>query len=315
MIDLHCDTLLKCMGDKDHHLRQNAGHIDLEKMRRGGLWAQCFAVYVPTHGEDMGLAPMDYHRAAVALFRKELAENADRIVQARTAGELVQNMDAGKLSAILTVEDAVALEGKIERLDEFWADGVRMASFTWNYENSLAYPNSFDPDEMNKGLKEFGFECLERMNELGMVADVSHLSEGGFWDVAKHSKKPFAASHSDARALCDHSRSLTDEQLRAIGETGSVVGVNYCAEFLREGSDYSTIRDIVRHMDYMRQKAGIDAVALGSDYDGIGCELELKDCSHLPRLVDALSERFTDGEIEKICRGNVLRLFRDVIGG
>ena len=314
MIDLHCDTLLKCFEDKDHRLRRNSGHIDLEKMHRGGLNAQCFAIYVPTHEEDMGFAPMDFYRQAVRLYRGELAANADLIAPALTAADIVGNMDAGKLSAILTVEDAVALEGDITRLDEFWQDGVRMASFTWNYENTLAYPNSTDPDAMKKGLKDFGFECLERMNGLGMVADVSHLSEGGFWDIARHSKKPFAASHSDARALCDHSRNLSDEQLRAIGETGSVVGVNYYAGFLRQDCGHSTVSDIVRHLDYMRQKAGIDAVALGSDFDGVDCTLELSDCSRLPHLVDALSARFTDGEIEKICRLNVLRLFRDVIG-
>lgn len=314
MIDLHCDTLLKCFESREHRLRKNDGHIDLEKMERGGLRAQCFAVYVPTHEEDVGLAPMEYYREAVQLFQSELAANTDLVAPALTAGDIVRNMDAGKLSAILTVEDAVALEGDIRRLDEFWRDGVRMASFTWNYENSLGYPNSFDPDDMKKGLKDFGFECLERMNELGMVADVSHLSEGGFRDIAKHSKKPFAASHSDARALCDYSRNLTDEQLRIIGETGSVVGVNYCAEFLREGGKYSAVSDIVRHLDYMRHRAGMDAVALGSDFDGISCELELKDCSGLPRLVDALGSVFTDGEIEKICRGNALRLFREVIG-
>lgn len=314
MIDLHCDTLLKCMENKDHRLRRNNGHIDLERMRRGGLNAQCFAVYVPTHEEDMGLAPMDYYREAAALFHREMAANADLIAPALTAGEIVRNMDNGKLSAILTVEDAVALEGDIRRLDEFWADGVRMASFTWNYENSLGWPNSTDPDEMKKGLKEFGFACLERMNELGMVADVSHLSEGGFWDIVRHSKKPFAASHSNARTLCDHSRNLSDKQLRAIGESGSLVGVNYCADFLREGCEYSAVSDIVRHLDYMRHRAGIDAVALGSDFDGVSCELELSDCSCLPRLTDALESTFTDGEIDKICRTNVLRLFRDVIG-
>ena len=314
MIDLHCDTLLKCFEDREHRLRRNNGHIDLEKMRRGGLMAQCFAIYVPTHEESVGLEPMEYYHEAVKLFRSELAANADLVAPVLTAGDIVRNMDAGRLSAILTVEDAVPLEGDIRRLDEFWRDGVRMASLTWNYENSLAYPNSTDAEIMKKGLKDFGFECLERMNELGMVADVSHLSEGGFWDVARHSKKPFAASHSNARALCEHSRNLSDAQLRAIGESGSVVGLNYCAEFLRAGSDYSAVSDIVRHLDYMRQKAGMDALALGSDYDGISCRLELEDCSQLPRLVDALSGCFTDGEIEKICRGNVLRLFRDVIG-
>ena len=314
MIDLHCDALLKWKRDNTHQLRRNNKQIDFEKMRRGGLWAQCFAAYVPVYEEGVEGSVMDIYREIVAYFKREMEANSDVVSQVLTAGDIVRNMDAGKLSAILTVEDSIQLEGKIERLDEFWRDGVRMASFTWNYENSLGFPNSADPDEMKKGLKEFGFECLERMNELGMVADVSHLSEGGFWDVAKHSKKPFAASHSDARALCDHSRNLSDEQLRAMGERGCVVGTNYYSYFLEKDCGHSTIRDIVRHMDYMRQKAGIDAVALGSDFDGMSCTLELEDCSHLPRLRDAMSACFTDGEIEKICRGNVLRLFRDVIG-
>lgn len=314
MIDLHCDALLKWYRDNTHRLRRNDKQIDFEKMRRGGLWAQCFAAYIPVFEDGVDIPYMDCYRRLVAYYHEELAANADIIAPALTAGEIVKNRDAGKLSAILTVEDSIELEGDIKRLDEFWADGVRMASFTWNYENSLAYPNSFDSEEMKRGLKDFGFECLERMNELGMVADVSHLSEGGFWDIAKHSKKPFAASHSDARALCDHSRNLSDEQLRAIGETGSVVGTNYYSYFLRKGCSHSTVSDIVRHADYMRQKAGIDAVALGSDFDGMDCTLELEDCSQLPRLVDALSERFTDGEIEKICWTNALRLFRDVIG-
>lgn len=314
MIDLHCDALLKWSRDPSHRLRENDAQIDFEKMRRGGQWAQCFAVYTPAFEEGVDIPYMDFYRRTVAYYRGELAANADIAAPALTAAEIVKNRDAGRLSAILTVEDSIPLEGDIKRLDEFWADGVRMASFTWNYENSLAYPNSSDPEEMKRGLKDFGFECLERMNELGMVADVSHLSEGGFWDVAKHSKKPFAASHSDARALCDHSRNLSDEQLRAMGERGCVVGTNYYSYFLAKGCDHSRICDIVRHMDYMRQKAGIDAVALGSDFDGMDCTLELADCSHLPRLVDALSQRFTDGEIEKICWTNVLRLFRDVIG-
>jgi len=318
MIDLHSDTLLKCALDPGYSLRCNDGHIDLERMKKGGWDTQCFAIYVPTHdaaaNDNITVDPYTWYRSGVSIFKREMEANADLVAPARTVADVLCNRKEGKLSAILTVEDSVPLFGDIRRVDEFFRDGVRMMSLTWNYENSLAFPNSRDAEKMALGLKEFGLECVSRMDELGIVVDVSHLSEGGFWDVVRHGKKPFVASHSCARALCDHPRNLTDEQLRALGDKGGVVGVNFCSYFLNEGSKYTAIDDIVRHAVYMSNVAGIDAIAVGSDFDGIDSELEMADCAGGPRLVDALSRHFTSDEVEKICQGNAMRVLRDVIG-
>ena len=148
------------------------------------------------------------------------------------------------------------------------------------------------------------------MNELGMLIDVSHLSEGGFYDVAKYSKKPFVASHSCARNLASHKRNLWDEQLKLVGETGSVVGVNFSSSFLRDGSNFSTIDDVVKHMLHIKDKAGMEAVAWGSDFDGIAPTLEWVDYAGMPKLEEALSKHFTPREIDMINHENALRVIK-----
>ena len=163
-------------------------------------------------------------------------------------------------------------------------------------------------------MKPFGLEVVAKMDELGMVIDTSHLSEGGFWDVVKHSKNPFMASHSCARALCDHRRNLTDEQLKALANKGGIVGVNYENSFLRKGSEMTDVSDIIWHMKHMVNVGGIDMVALGSDFDGIGDNLKVKDYAGLPQVVDAIEKEFGAAACDKICHGNALRIFKDVIG-
>jgi len=193
-----------------------------------------------------------------------------------------------------------------------------MVALTWNYENSIGFPNSFDPELHKKGLKPFGIDVIHRMNEIGIIVDVSHLSEGGFWDVVKNTDKPFVASHSCCRQLCNHSRNLTDEQLRAIAEKGGVVGINFATAFLRDGVKYgdsvtSTYEEIKTHLLHMKKVAGIDTLAFGSDFDGITNELEWKDCAGMPSLVEYLSSDFSASEIDKLCYQNALRVFRETI--
>lgn len=316
IFDLHCDTVLSIYQDKTA-LRDRDGHINIEKLKSCGNNVQSFALFLATHdaAEHYGITepPYELFNSMYEIFRRELEADKDSISQVFTYSDIEKNISENRISALLTLEDCVLFDGRIEAVDEVFKKGVRIAALTWNYENSLGFPNSFDSELHGRGLKKFGFDCVERMNELGMVADVSHLSEGGFWDVARCSEKPFIASHSCARALCDHSRNLTDEQLRAIGEHGGVCGVNFYSEFLVKDSTHTTCADIVRHMDYIRNKAGIEAVALGSDFDGIDCTLEFSDCTGLPMLIDAMGKSFSDGEIELICGKNALRVFKDCV--
>ena len=317
IFDLHCDSISDICRE-GASLRDHKGHINLDKLRRGGAMVQCFAVFVLTHreAEERGAEkdPYAYFNRVADCYYTELQQNQALIRPAYSVSDIERNRAEGRISAVLTVEDTVLLEGRLERVAELYHRGVRMAALTWNYENSVGYPNSFDPAEHRRGLKPFGREAVKKMEELGMIVDVSHLSEGGFWDVAELMKRPFVASHSCARALCDHSRNLTDSQLRAIGEHGGVCGVNFLSRFLVQDSDYTRLEDIVRHMEYIKNVAGLESVALGSDFDGIDCGLEMVDYAGMGLLTDAMSCRFTDDEIDRICALNALRVFRDTVG-
>jgi membrane dipeptidase len=167
---------------------------------------------------------------------------------------------------------------------------------------------------MSRGLKPFGKEAVRRMNELGILIDVSHLSDGGFSDVAALSAKPFTASHSNCRSLSPHPRNLTDEQIRLLASRGGVIGLNFAPPFLGgDGSD-STAALISAHARRLKKTGGMDCIALGSDFDGIRGNLEISGVEKMPLLFEQLSrDGFTSGEIEQIAWKNALRIFRDVL--
>ena len=318
-IDLHCDTFdVIARSGGNIGLRDGNCAINLEKMQQAGAMVQFFALYIRCHSRleaaGMTLPPYEYFYWAYESYRKELEANADLIAPAFCYEDILRNQEKGLISSVLSIEDAVSLEGDIRRVDEFYEKGVRMMSLTWNWENTLGYPQSSEPARMQLGLKPFGFDAVRRMEELGIIVDVSHLSDGGFWDVAKHSTKPFVASHSCCRGLCGDGRNLTDEMLRVIGDRGGVCGLNFYSGFLNEGSRYTAVEDVVRHAKYAANVAGVDAVALGSDFDGIGNALEFQDYAGLPMIAEGLRSCFTDDEVEKICWGNTLRVIREVIG-
>lgn len=322
IVDLHCDTIMYFFEGK-HLDGLESSHINLEKLRTGETLAQCFAIFVPTHESAVRMNypsdPKEYFDRAYEAYLRELSLCRDHLAPAYTVSDIERNYKDGKVSAILTVEDGVTLDGNIENVDDYYKKGVRMVALTWNYENSLGFPQNRDPERHALGLKPFGIECVRRMNELGIAVDVSHLSEGGFWDVAKYSKKPFIASHSCCRALCDISRNLTDEQIRAVGESGGVIGLNYCNDFLHPTSrlfkdDFTAISELVRHLRHLVNLAGTEGVALGSDYDGIGSRLEWGDCGGQQLFVDAIVQAFGADTAEKITHKNALRALRDIIG-
>lgn len=316
LVDLHCDTLLECYKRKCG-LRENSCHIDLHSMKESNASVQFFAAYLPSGvdaiEEGITLPPYDLFYAMKDLFDCEISKNHDLIMPALSYKDFCLNKNSGKMSGILAIEDGQLLENRIDRVDKLYQAGVRLITLLWNHENCLGYPHSIDKLTHQKGLKPFGIEVVQRMNKLGMIIDVSHLSEGGFYDVAKYSTKPFVASHSCARALCNHSRNLTDDQLKCIAEKNGVVGINYNAGFLREGSDYSSIVDIMRHIDYVMHTIGSDFIALGSDFDGIDCGLEMDGYSQYGKLVKALSETYSDDIVEKICCQNALRIIKECL--
>lgn len=318
IVDMHCDTLL-VLRMTGRNLDDINGHINVEKLRRGGAMLQSFAVFTPTGPEAkiyrLSESPWEFFLNSVGIFNSQMQRCSGEIAPMRSMAELEKNMADGKISAMLTLEDAACLEGDITRVQQLYEHGVRLVTLTWNYENSLGFPNSEDPEKHAKGLKDFGFEALSEMERLGMVVDVSHLSEGGFYDVARFCRKPFVASHSCARALCGHSRNLTDAQLRTMGDCGAVCGVNFYSKFLSPGSEYSRYEEILAHMEHIANKAGIEAVALGSDFDGIDCGLEMQDYSGMAKLSELIAKRFGGDNADRILSGNALRVFAEVLKG
>lgn len=325
-LDMHCDTIsglcLDRKSGKEANLRKNGGHVDLLRMRQGECLGQNFAIFTNIKKEP---DPYGFYQECLALYREELAANEDWIRPALSAGDLVKNEKEGRMSGILTIEDGGILHGSLERLEQAYEDGVRMVTLTWNYENELGYPNRMDLDtgkcspETERGLKKQGFAFVERMEELGMAVDVSHLGDAGFWDVARAAKKPFCASHSNARSVASHVRNLTDEMIRAIAERGGVIGLNFCAAFLHDSQarapygGESRIEDMVRHVLHIRRVGGSECLGLGSDFDGIGGQLEVDSPAAFGRLEAALERAgFSAPEREGLFWKNVDRFYRDI---
>lgn len=313
IIDMHCDTLIEGWRKPERSFYDGDTSINLKLLKENGSLLQFFAMYIPRN-EMKTMDSYDILKGIYGYYQTQMEKYSDIIKPVYSAQEVLENEEKGLLSSLLTVEDGVFIDGKIERVQEVYDMGVRLITLMWNFENSIGFPCSDDPEAHLKGLKPFGIEVLEKMNELGMIIDVSHMSEGGFYDVAKYSKKPFVASHSCARALCSHRRNLTDDQLRTIGNAGGIVGVNFECSFLKEGSNGATYDQIIEHLLYMKDKAGVDAVGFGSDFDGIDDNGELENYSGFTTLLERMEGKFTYDEIDKICRGNALRVIKDVIG-
>lgn len=330
--DMHCDTIAeiyaKRQAGEECGILKNSLHIDLEKMKRGDYAVQNFAVFA--HMENLkGKMPLpEYAFRLIDTFFTELRRYPDQIGIVRSFRDIEKNMAEGRMSAMLTMEEGAICEGKLEYLRIFYELGARMFTFTWNFPNELASPNryeylgpgkdSFVP-ETEKGLTEKGFEFLEEMERLGMIADVSHLGDKGILDVIGHARRPFVASHSGARAVCGHCRNLTDEMIRGIGEKGGVMGVNYFTEFLRDkekfGSPMKTsLDDMVAHIRHSINTGGIDSVGLGSDFDGAAVSMEITNAGDMQLLAARLEkEGFSEEEIEKIFYKNVFRVYREIL--
>jgi len=330
--DMHCDTLSeifwKRREGKDCGILKNDFHIDLEKMEKGGYLIQNFAVFAHLESLKGVMSLPEFAFRLADIFFTEMRKYPDKIGIVKSYDDILANMEKGRMSALLTMEEGAICEGKIEYLRTFYELGVRMFTFTWNYPNELAYSNrfvmkegydgSFLPETEN-GLTERGFEFLEEMERLGMIVDVAHLGDKGIMDVLGKATKPIVASHSNARAICGHPRNLTDEMIRGIAENGGVIGMNYCPAFLRNEEDWGSpmevsLDDVVRHIRHIISVGGIECVGLGSDFDGMVPSFEIKDASGMPLLAEKLQEeRFTEEEIEKIFYKNVLRVYRDVL--
>lgn len=281
LIDLHCDTLTApgngCSLDDPCH------HFALSKIPQGVRWCQCCAIFIPDELKgDSAVACYDRYRRN---FDRQMETLSRKVLPCRTAADVEAAWAAGKAAAVLTVENGSALAGRLDRIETLARDGVRMLTLTWNGENELGSGN-----ETDHGLSEFGREAVRELERQGIWVDASHLNDRGFDDLLDVAEKPFAASHSNARAVCGHKRNLTDEQIREMVRRGCLIGLNFYNAFLREGGCPATLDDLWRHAAHFLELGAENCLALGSDADGA----DLPPCLDSPGAFAGLYGYFLD---------------------
>ena len=295
VFDLHCDTALALLG-KDLNtpgsLKKNDLHIDLERASVLPDYAQCFACFTTPFMRDWHqVSPEAVFQAELDVMMHQLGLHSDKISQAFTAADVRANFEKGLMSAILTVEGPAGFGFDPELLETLYKAGIRMSTLGWNEKNVLTGSH-----RTGGGLTDLGVEYLKECQRLGIMVDVSHISDEGFWDIMKHTEKPIVASHSNSRAVCGHSRNLTDDMFRAICETGGVAGFNQCAPFVGEKPDLDTICDHILH--WLEIDPDGKHIALGGDLDGCD-ELPagFEGIQSYPAMAQRLLERGVDEKL------------------
>lgn len=309
VVDAHCDTLTAIM-EQCRGLGEDSdkGQADLPRLIRGGVNVQFFAAFIsPVYRSS----PLARAMEIIDRFYMELEANKQSIVQVLKYNDISAAMESGKLAAVLSVEGGEALSGSIQVLRNLYRLGVRSLTLTWNGRNELG--DGVGEGGTGSRLTSFGEAVVKEMNSLGMLVDVSHLSDPGFWHVLKVSQAPVMASHSNCRSLCQHPRNLTDEQIKALAAAGGVLGINFYADFVC--SQAPSLDRVVDHMVHIGNLAGTGCIGLGSDFDGADkLPPGLEDVSLLPGLTDKMAKRgFSNQEIEAILGKNFLGLMQKVL--
>lgn len=307
-IDLHCDTASRLLYE-NQSLKKNDFSIDIEKLKRGGCLAQVFAFFI-----DAGIVS-DISLEFEVMYRnflKEIEKNRDNITIVKNLDELKVITDQGKIGAFLSIEEGDVLNGKVENLKKVYDKGIRIITLTWNYKNKIAHPN-YNLLYKDEGLTDVGIEIVKEMEHLGIIPDVSHISDRSFYDLLEICKKPIIASHSNSRAITNHPRNLTDDMIKLLADKGGVMGINFCSDFLGINK-ISSINDMITHIKHIRNIGGIDVISLGSDFDGIENKVQIEDASKMNKLREALDVNgFSEEEIDKIFYNNALRVFRETL--
>ncbi len=336
VFDGHNDVLLRLMRGKIQPEQaflegDNIGHLDWPRMKEGGFAGGFFAVYVPSDsvGVDVDalmtqsrydvplpphlpLAPsqqVTVHMASL-LIRIERASKGE-VKICRTAADIRQCMDAGRLAAILHIEGAEGIDPDLYMLDVLYESGLRSIGPVWSRPNIFGHGVPFrypSTPDTGPGLTDRGLALVRACNRLKIMIDLSHLNEKGFWDVVRLSDAPLVATHSNAWEICQHSRNLTDKQLAAIRESRGMVGVNFATSFIRpdgQRNDDTPLEEMIRHMDHLIEHVGVDGVGFGSDFDGATIPAEIGDARGLPRLVDAMRRHgYDEATLRKLCYEN-----------
>lgn len=336
IFDLHCDTL-DMLAMRDHEpyagqglspddegftdLASNRAAVSLDRME-DFAWCQCFAIWVPDlyrHHDAY-----DFYIQARDFFYRQVELHADRVVHVRDAREIDGVLESGRVAALLTLENPTPVNHSVYAIHRLAEDGVKMTTLTWNDRNAVG--SGFLTTD---GLTTFGREAIRAFEDERIVIDVSHLNDAGFADFVDVVRRPFVASHSNSRAVCDNPRNLTDNQFRAIRDMGGLVGINFYTSFITErpvrsapcggdpgrtadpaaGSGDVTFDELAAHIEHFLDLGGEDVVALGSDWDGSDVPTWLATCDGAGQLRHLLARRFGDELADKVCFSNARDFF------
>ena len=292
VFDFHCDTALAMLGqdlNSAGSLSSNNYHIDLDRASKLAGYAQCFACFTTSIPEVMnGISPIVVFERELATIQREIDKNSDRISIAYSPEEIENNLKSGMMSAVLTLEGTAGIDFNPELLEDLSMIGFRVVSLGWNERNCLTGSNV-----TGGGLTDQGRAFVREAQRLGMLIDVSHISDEGFWDIMKITEAPIIATHSNSRSLCGHSRNLTDDMFRAICETGGVAGYNMCDEFTGEEPTIDTVCDHIFH--FMELDPTGKSIALGGDLDGVtAMPAGFSGVQDWPKLSERLIQRGLD---------------------
>ena len=324
VVDTHCDTL-KCLmptftlprnsqwDDRSNigmGVRSDLGHIDIPRLKEGGVDCQVFAISsVRDRTRPYALRTA---MEMIDIFYRECEKHQDAIAPVTTHGDIMKAANERKVAAMLSIEGADVIEGKIGLLRVFHRLGVRMVGLVHSLRNELA--DGVADDRTKGGLSELGVQAVEELDRLGTLIDISHLSDAGFWDLMDIAKGPVMASHSNSRAVCHHPRNMTDEMIQAMADRGGVMGMNFAPSFVHPTQ--ATVQGVVDHIDHIVNLVGPDHVGLGSDFDGIPyTPVGLEDVTKMPNITAELVKRgYAEEDVRKILGENHLRLIKEVIG-
>ena len=308
MIDLHCDTIMQLLDNPDSgDLYRNTWKIDIEKLQKAHSKVQDFALFI-----NLGKTNDPYGRYEEMrnLCTTQIHLYGEHIQHVLSYQDVESVYESGKIGALMSIEEGGVLGGDLDKLKQAYQDGVRLITLTWNYPNGLGEPHC---GEQHKKLTPKGIEFVEAMQDLGIVVDCSHLNDAGTEQLGDILDVPFVASHSNAREVTAHTRNLPDNLIKLIANKGGVIGLNFAQSFLGT-SPVSRIDDIVKHGLYLINKGGEDVVALGTDFDGIKPNTEIKDASEMYRLYDAFNEAGLSVEqCEKLFWKNADRLLKEIL--
>lgn len=308
MIDLHCDTIMQLLDHPDSgDLYRNTWKIDIEKLQKAHSKVQDFALFINL-GETND--PYGRYEEMRNLCTTQIHLYGEHIQHVLSYQDVESVYESGKIGALMSIEEGGVLGGDLDKLKQAYQDGIRLITLTWNYPNGLGEPHC---GEQHKKLTPKGIEFVEAMQDLGIIVDCSHLNDAGTEQLGDILDAPFVASHSNAREVTAHTRNLPDNLIKIIANKGGVIGLNFAQSFLGT-SPVSRIEDIVKHGLYLINKGGEDVVALGTDFDGIKPNTEIKDASEMYRLYDAFKEAGLSVEqCEKLFWKNADRLLKEIL--